>query len=227
MNEYIEHSAKGTHWTKKNHKYTRKVGNQYFYDKQDTKQRNFLKGRKLVKRDPFTNQISKSTNRQMESSQRKFNIDSRNMHNQYTKNANSMIDEAIKEANNSTYNTLQSVDKQHRTMINLMRKGISDPKVIRKGFNICRNMLNKEIDSNVKNSKGLQKMTLSKAKKMLNSKKMDKLMDFVSRRSAKNSKKYANRFEKISSKIIKSYKKSVADQHKQYITDLKKMKYQT
>lgn len=33
MNVVIEHSAKGTSWTKKNHKYLKKVGTRYYYKK--------------------------------------------------------------------------------------------------------------------------------------------------------------------------------------------------
>lgn len=233
---YIEHSAKGSTWTKKNHKYIRKEGNRYIYDddyKKEVRQRNFFKGRKLVRKNAFNGEIEQSGNakersfrRRSLAESRKFFKDAQDSHNKFIEDADRSNKEFINQTNKDHYNFLKSVDDNYYKAVKQARK-FEDPKAWTsllkqaKKMNLqTLEMVSKEYTDNSLKGR-LAKRKISKLKKQLNSKKMNRMTGILSRVASKymkiQNKFYVNRLDKMR----KQAKASANAQHKEFIAQTK------
>lgn len=218
-NESFYHSAKGSHWTKKNHKYIRKEGNRYIYDN-DGSGITVGIGHKLVKKNPVTGEREKSYNTNVRQMKRKSVIE----RNKIRKDSEEKHAKFISDTKRNHYNFLKGIDDDYYKSVNSAKK-MENPEELKKEFNQSKKLVNKTLDMAAKEivddslKSKIAKKRISDTKKLLNSKLFDKMTDFLSKIGSKLIKEQNKSYIKKLDKERKEFKKQSNDSHQKFIRE--------
>lgn len=228
---YIEHSSKGTTWTKKKHKYIRKEGNRYIYP---SKSVSSFHGGKYIKKNA-DGSIDRSTNerfgrigRRSAQKEAKFYREVTKDHIESTKRKDEADKKHIRALQEQQYKALKSADDLYYKSRN-ESKAMENPKYIKSEFMKARKEWNKLADTTEKEllketsrEARAGKRKIKVARKMINSKMFDKITDMLSRIGSNmvkaNNKKYLKELKDKNDK----YKATINKNYKEHIDYVKK-----